>query len=300
MAHGNGGSAAAGMPARAGSDHWRPGERSLSRDEENALAVRLLEGDTAAAQRLIVSHLPFIVNIARRYSRYGPPLNDLVHEGVVGLIQAVRRFSPERDVRLSTFAVWWVRAAIQEHVVRSWSLVRIGTTAAQKALFFRLRRLAAEAGAGAVTAERMDERLRRLAARFGLKPEEIRALAARIGGRDYSLNQPAGAGAAEWLELVPDPRPSPEQRTVAASETRFWRQRLTEALQALPPREQLIIRRRYFAEAKVSFETIARELGLSKERVRQLEAKALNELRDLIRSAITGDMAVGAGRCAGR
>lgn len=270
-------------------DHAAPGREAgmtgwrapLSREEEAALALRLRQGDAAAAERLVTTQLPFVMALARRYSRYGPPVGDLVQEGVLGLLQAMRRFNPELNVRLSTYAGLWVRAAIQDHVVRSWSMVRIGTTVTQKSLFFRLRRIAGEMGAG--LDEAIEERLRRLAARFGTSADELRALARRIGGRDRSLNETLpGARHREWLDLLPDPAPSPEQRSVEASESRFWRRRLAQALASLPPREQLIIRRRYLAEMKASFEAIARELNLSKERVRQLEAQALRELRRLV------------------
>ena len=262
----------------------RCGFQLLSREEESALAERLREGDTAAADRLVASHLPFITAIARRYSRYGLPINDLVQEGVVGLMQALGRFNPTQNVRLSTYAVWWIRAAIQDHVVRSWSVVRIGTTAAQKTVFFRLRQIAADGGRE--FGDAVEERLRRLATRFGLAPEELRSLARRIGARDRSLNQPCVAGVGtEWIELLPDPTPSPEQRSLEASEARFWKRCLVEALTALPPRERLIICRRYLAEGKISFAAIAAELGLSKERVRQLEAKALSELRAIVNAA---------------
>lgn len=266
----------------------RSGAQPLSRQEESALAERLRDGDAVAAELLITSQLPFITAIARRYSRYGLPLNDLVQEGVVGLMQAIRRFNPAQNVRLSTYAMWWVRAAIQEHVMRSWSLVRIGTTAAQKGVFFRLRQIATEMRPGREISDAVEERLRRLATRFGTTPEELRGLARRIGARDRSLNEPCTARpGAEWIDLLPDPTPSPEERTVQASEARFWRARLCEALAALPPRERFVICRRHLAEGRLSFAAIAREMGLSKERVRQLEAQAISELRRIV-SAATG------------
>lgn len=266
---------------------------SLSREEESVLTKRVREGDSAAADRLVTSHLPYIRAVARRYSRYGLPLNDLVQEGVVGLIQALGRFNPSHEVRLSTFAVWWVRAAIQEHVVRSWSLVRIGTTAAQKSVFFRLRQIASEMHPGRDIGDAVEERLRRLSERFGLSQHELGALARRIGARDQSLNKPSAPGAeTDWIDLLADTAPSPEQRSLEENETRYWRKRLTEALLALPPREQFIICRRHLADGRISFAAIAKELGISKERVRQLEIKALAELRALITAATGGIAAV--------
>jgi RNA polymerase sigma-32 factor len=256
----------------------------LSRDEEAALALRAAKGDTAAADRLISSHLPFVRTVARRYSRYGAPVNDLVQEGVIGLIHAVHRFNPESGVRLSTYAGWWVRVAIQEHVVSSWSLVRIGTTAAQKRLFFRLRRLAGDL---ARDDGPMEEVLRRLAARLRIAPEELHTLARRIAGRDRSLNQPLVGGRAgdDWLGRVPDERPNPEAQTAAVRDGRFRSDRLSRALAALPERERRIISRRYLDGGKISLEAVARDVGLSKERVRQLEARALGELRRLLSAA---------------
>jgi RNA polymerase sigma-32 factor len=293
MADGRGRRARPQSPSDSSSPAAESPFRPLSREEENALAARMRAGDTEAADRLVTSHLPFVTALARRYSRYGLPLNDLVQEGVVGLLQALGRFNPEQNVRLSSFAAWWVRAAIQAHVVRSWSLVRIGTTAAQKSLFFRLRRIAADTRLGMLGRDEAgDDLLHRLAVRFGVSPDELRTLARRISARDRSLNAPAVRSGArwsgvEWLALLPDPRPSPEEHSVQASEARAWRQRLAEALAALPPRERLIISRRHLAEATLSFAAIARELGLSKERVRQLEAQAMGELRRIVGAAGT-------------
>lgn len=267
-------------------------EGFLSRDEEADLAARAAKGDAAAADRLISSHLPFVRAVARRYSRYGAPVNDLVQEGVIGLIHAVRKFNPESGVRLSTYAGWWVRVAIQEHVVSSWSLVRIGTTAAQKRLFFRLRRLANDLSRDDGP---MDEALRRLAARLRIRPEELQTLARRIGGRDQSLNQPiarSGEGD-DWLGRVPDSRPDPEAQTAALRDGRFWSDKLSRALAALPERERWIISRRYLDGRKISLEAVARDVGLSKERVRQLEARALEELRRLMSAALLQQGGVG-------
>ncbi|MSO76280.1 MAG: sigma-70 family RNA polymerase sigma factor [Alphaproteobacteria bacterium] len=258
------------------------GER-LSAAEEQTLAQRLKGGDESAAERLVVSYLPFVVATARRYSRYGLPLNELVQEGVVGLIRAVRRFNPDQDARLASYASWWVRAAIHDHIIGSWSLVRVGTTAAQKALFFRLRRMATDLGSGFDEGE---EAIRRLAAKFQVTTGEVMALARRVAGRDRSLNQPAPGGDGEWISQLVDRRPSPEEAVAQKSEHRFWQGLLDQAMASLPPREREIIRRRYLADARASFESISRELDLSKERVRQLEARALGELRAFLARAV--------------
>ena len=244
----------------------------LTAEEEDDLARRALAGDRAAEERLIRSHLRFVVRMARAYRAYGLPLSDLVQEGTVALIQAIRRYDPNRGARLATFAMWSIRAALQEHVASSWSLVRIGTTATQRSLFLKLRRLSAELkdGADALGEEVMDG----LARRFGLPLPEVAALASRAACRDRSLDEQAAP--------VPlDERPDPEE----AADRRLWSSLLSRALAMLPEREAAIIRGRYFGEQAMSFAGLGRELGLSKDRVRQLEAKALGRLLTLLSTA---------------
>ncbi|MEE8443962.1 MAG: RNA polymerase factor sigma-32 [Alphaproteobacteria bacterium] len=253
----------------------------LSREEELDLARRSWRGDAAAAARLASSHLRFVITIARKYRNYGLPMNDLIHEGTIGLMQAVKRFDPARDVRFATYAMWWIRAAIQDHVVRSWSLVRVGTTAAQKALFFNLRRMMVDLRDGADALG--EDVLAPLAKRFGMPLRDVAALARRVMRGDYSLNRPTGGDDGdEWIDRLPDRTPTPEDAAVEASETRFWNGLLSRALAALPPREQIIIRARFLAEAAPTREILGRQLGISKERVRQLESRALDKLRGLL------------------
>ena len=253
----------------------------LSREEEATLARRSHGGDVAAARRLVTSHLRFVIKIARGYRSYGLPMTDLVQEGTIGLIQAVRRFNPERDARLSTYAMWWIRAAMQEYVVRSWSLVRVGTSSAHRALFLNLRRRAIELmdaadGAG-------EELVQSLARRFGVPVREVLSMAWRATGADRSLNAiPRGRAEGdgeEWIVRLPDARPTPEDAATEASVLRFWRGVLARAIGGLSPREKVVIERRYLAEAKATFEALAGELGISKERARQLEKAALAKLR---------------------
>jgi RNA polymerase sigma-32 factor len=261
----------------------------LSVAEERALAERARAGDAAAEGRLVHSHLGFVVHIARRYRRFGLPLNDLVQEGTIGLIHAVRRFDPGRNMRLCTYAGWWIRFHIQSYVVRSWSLVRLGTGSAQRALFFRLRRMMAELKGGA--GHLSEDVLRPLAARFRVPVREVLALARRVSGFDRSLDAPAGADAvsgaigavrpAAVAELA-DPAPNPEEQAVAASQQRWRQGRIARALTALSQRERAIIRGRYLAELGKTRDALARELGISAERVRQLEQKALDKLRRLL------------------
>lgn len=254
-------------------------EPLLSLQEEQELAQRLRAGDEAAARRLIISHLRFVIRIARRYRRTGLPLADLVQEGTVGLILAVRRFRPERDVRLSTYAMWSIRAAIQDYVVRSWSVVRVGTTAKQKSLFFSLSRvLSGEAAA-------LEARLAEFAKRSGTRMADILTVARRLTTRDQSLDAPSGNAAEPRVDLLmtlADGSPDPEARLVEVSERRLIAAAIAQGCAKLAPRELHIIRRRYLAQAGATLEAVARELDLSKERVRQLERQALAQLHDTL------------------
>lgn len=251
----------------------------LSLQEEQELAQRLRAGDEAAARRLILSHLRFVISIARRYRRTGLPLADLVQEGTVGLILAVRRFHPERGVRLSTYAMWAIRAQIQDYVVRSWSVVRVGTTAKQKSLFFSLSRvLSGEAAA-------METRLADFARRSGNRMADILTVARRLAARDQSLHTPPRGtddSTADLAMQLADERPNPEAALADTSERRLIVAALAHGCAKLAPRELHIIRRRYLAQANATLEAVAHELNLSKERVRQLEKQALAKLRDAV------------------
>lgn len=253
----------------------------LDREEERELARRAGAGDATAEEKLVASHLGFVVRIAKAYRRTGVPMSDLIQEGMVGLVQAVRRFNPDKDVRLTTYAVWWIRAAMLDHIVRSWSLVRLSTTSAQKSLFLQLRRLTALIG----TADALsDEIIQRLADRFETTAADVRALARRVTHRDTSLNVPVATGAGEtsWIDRLADEEPSVEDRLMLESERKLMTEVVAFALARLPAREQFIIRNRYFSGAKRTLASIGRELNLSKDRVRQLEARALSTLRDIL------------------
>ena len=258
----------------------------LTREEEADLAKRSAAGDEDALARLISSHRQFVIKIARKYRNYGLPMHDLVQEGMVGFIHAVRKFDPAHEARLSTYAMWWIRASIQDHVVRSWSLVRVGTTAAQKALFFRVRRMMADLKGGADAIN--DEACQSLAKRFGVPLKDVLATVRRASGLDQSLNRPATRGDGErgarasWLEQIADAAPTPEDRVAEASERKFWQSLLERALAGLPPREAFIIRSRYLKDGVPTREALGRELGISKERVRQLEARAMEKLRNFL------------------
>jgi RNA polymerase sigma-32 factor len=255
------------------------GQPRLSIAEERDLAERARAGDEDAAGRLVNSHLGFVVHIAQRYRRFGLPLNDLVQEGTIGLIHAVRRFDPARNIRLCTYAAWWIRAHIQAYVVRSWSIVRLSTGTAQRALFFRLRRMVADLKGGA---EQLNEDvLRPLAGRFKVPMREVLALARRAAGFDRSLDA-ARPGEAKATTEIADPAPNPEEQAAAASQQRWRTGLIARAMKALSQRERAIIAGRYLAELAKTRDVLARELGISAERVRQLEQKALAKLRTLL------------------
>ena len=258
----------------------------LGREEERELARRAEKGDAAAAEKLITSHLGFVVNVAKGYRRSGVPMSDLVQEGIIGLVQAVKKFNPDMDARLSTYARWWIRASIQDHIVRSWSIVRLSTSSAQKSLFLNLRRKTAELldGADALS----DTLASQLAERFETTAADVKNLARRVAVRDQSLDMPLSPDSANsWLDLLRSDAPSPEDKLAEESETNAISELLALALESLPARERFIIRNRYFAEAKQTFASIGRELNLSKDRVRQLEARALESLREFLEPGLT-------------
>ena len=265
-------------------------EPFLTPDEERELARRAAAGDGAAAERLIVSHLAVVATVARRYGRLGLPINDLIQEGTVGLIHAVRKFDPDHNARLATYAMWWIRAAIQDYVVRSWSLVRVGKTAAHKALFFNLKRHTAEPRTGGHFGEHLaEEVLGRLAKRFSLPPAEVAGLARRVAAKDQPLDAPLPSSAdgegsgGSFADRLAAEQPNPEEIAAASGMTRLWVGLIDKALAMLPAREAAIIRERHMGDVVKTFEAIGRELGLSKDRVRQLEKQALARLRDLLK-----------------
>ncbi len=270
----------------------RPGRHQpfLTPDEERQLALLAAAGDAAAAERLIVSHLRVVNAVARRYGRLGLPVNDLIQEGTLGLIHAVRKFNPDHNARLATYAMWWIRAAIQDYIVRSWSLVRVGKTAAHKALFFSLKRQGAESRPAGHFGEHLAEDvLGRLARRFRLPPAEVAGLARRVAGKDQPLDAPMpssrpGDGASgSFADRLAADQPTPEEIVAASGMTRLWVGLIEKALAMLPAREAAIIRERHMGDVVKTFEAIGRELGLSKDRVRQLEKQALARLRDLLK-----------------
>lgn len=254
----------------------------LTVEEERELALKSMAGDAGAAERLMASHFRLVISQARRYRGGGVAFADLVQEGMIGLSHAVRKFDPAaHDNRFATYALWWVRSAMQDHVVRSWSLVRIGTTNAQKAMFLAMRKALAE-GAQTVNPHVLsEERAQGMAARFATPIAEVKALAARFAGRDVPLDTP-GPDGSSWTDAIVDPAPTPEEAVADRSEGGYRARALAAAMAGLDPRERLIVMRRHLSELKPSLENLAREMRLSKERVRVLEKTALAKLRTLL------------------
>jgi RNA polymerase sigma-32 factor len=258
----------------------------LEKEEERELALRAGKGDQEAVDRLITSHFNYVVKLAKGYRRSGIPMSDLIQEGMVGLAKAVKRFNPEKDVRLSTYAMWWVRASIQDYVVRSWSLVRLSTTSAQKSLFLNLRRLTAELIDGADTLS--DEIVTRLAERFQTTVADVRNLACRVTVKDQSLNANIlNESGDTWINMLPSDQPNAEEILEADGDQLQLNIIISKALANLPDREQFIIRHRYLCDVKKTFAIIGLELNLSKDRVRQLEVRALKTLEELLGPVLT-------------
>jgi RNA polymerase sigma-32 factor len=261
----------------------------LDRDRELDLARRWREEqDEDALHELCTAYMRLVVAIATRFRTYGLPMSDLVQEGNVGLMLAAARFEPERELRFSTYATWWIRSCIQDFILRNWSIVRTGTTAAQKSLFFNLRRLRAllrdptEGGLSPESRTYVANALR-------VDEDEVDRMAARLSAADRSLNAPIGeAGDSEWQDLLPDMGALPEDETMLERDRAIRNEWLAEALTDLTDRELIIIRERRLVEDGVTLETLGRKLGVSKERVRQIEHQAMRKLRCAL-TRIVGD-----------
>ena len=254
----------------------------LSAEEEYRLAVRFYEHqDRDAAHRLVRSYLRYVVKIAREYKNYGLRVMDLVQEGSIGLMQAVKKFNPYKGFRLSTYAVWWIRAAIQEFVLRSWSLVRIGTTAAQRKLFFNLRK-------NKRSIERLDaQESQELGKALKVSAKEVAEMDVRMSGPDESLNKLVKDSGEEVQNLLADPRPN-QEFCLLESEAKTLRQKAADfAMSVLNEREKTIVRLRILAENPVTLESIGQQLSVSRERVRQLEKQAIKKMRNALEQAKT-------------
>jgi len=252
----------------------------LSEQEEHALAVRLRDhGDVEAARQLVMSHLRLVVAIARGYLGYGLPHADLIQEGNIGLMKAVKRFDPARGGRLVSFAIHWIKAEIHEYIIRNWRLVKIATTKAQRKLFFNLRSM--KPGTGTLNREEVHA----VASELGVKPEEVVEMETRLSGRDLPLEGSADDedDAFAPIAYLPDPQAEPSEALERAEQARLCDQGLRDALESLDERSRDIVRRRWLVEdGGATLHELAAEYGVSAERIRQIEAKAMQKMRGLI------------------
>jgi RNA polymerase sigma-32 factor len=268
----------------------------LSHERERDLAIAWRDrADRGALDQLVGSHLRLVAKIARDLAGYGLPLADLISEGNVGLMQAASKFDPHRGFRFATYAMWWIRAAIQEYILRSWSLVKIGTTAAQKKLFFNLRRSKErlqEFGQG----DLLPSSVRAIAEDLDVAEADVVEMNRRLSGRDNSLNAVLGSDVdSEWLELLPDGRPNQETVVGDTEEEHRRRGLLGTALKRLTPREHEIIVERYLKDEPATFDELSRRHAVSRERIRQIEVRAVEKLRRLMVSPPSGQQSAAAG-----
>jgi len=258
----------------------------LSAEDEYMYAKRWQEHeDPEAARKLVTSHLRLVAKIAMGYRGYGLPVSEIVSEGNVGLMQAVKRFEPDKGFRLATYAMWWIRASIQEYVLRSWSMVKMGTTAAQKKLFFNLRKAKNHIGAieeGDLTPEHVST----LSDRLGVTEREVTEMNRRLSGGDSSLNAPLRAeGESEWQDWLADDTPDQETRLAEREEMSDRHNLLENAMIELTEREQDIIRARRLRDEPATLEDLSQKFGISRERVRQIEVRAFEKLQKAMMAA---------------
>ncbi|MPZ57918.1 MAG: RNA polymerase sigma factor RpoH [Rhizobiales bacterium] len=244
------------------------------------------DGDRDAAHRLVTSHLRLVAKIAMGYRGYGLPISEVISEGNVGLMQAVKRFEPEKGFRLATYAMWWIKAAIQEYILRSWSLVKMGTTANQKKLFFNLRKAKSRINA-LDEGDLHPDQVKLIAKRLGVTEQDVIDMNRRLGG-DASLNAPIReeGDAGEWQDWLVDDSPSQERILVETEEFDNRRTALTDALGVLNDRERRIFEARRLADDPVTLEELAAEFGVSRERVRQIEVRAFEKVQKAVKSRV--------------
>jgi RNA polymerase sigma-32 factor len=259
----------------------------LQPQEEYMLAKRFLEhSDTSAAHKLVTSHLRLVAKIAMGYRGYGLPIGEVISEGNVGLMQAVKKFEPERGFRLATYAMWWIKAAIQEYILRSWSLVKMGTTANQKRLFFNLRKVKGKIQAleeGDLKPDQVTE----IATRLNVSEAEVVSMNRRLSG-DASLNSPIRATegeSGEWQDWLVDDHDSQEDTLIEQDELESRRSMLSEAMSVLNDRERRIFEARRLADEPKTLEELSSEFDISRERVRQIEVRAFEKVQDAVKAA---------------
>jgi len=259
----------------------------LEPQQEYMLAKSWREhGDRTAAHKLVTSHLRLVAKIAMGYRGYGLPISEVISEGNVGLMQAVKRFEPEKGFRLATYAMWWIKAAIQEYILRSWSLVKMGTTANQKKLFFNLRKAKSKISA-LEEGDLRPEQVQIIAKRLGVTEQDVIEMNRRLGG-DVSLNAPIrdDGDSGEWQDWLVDESSSQEARLVASEESDNRRKALGEALDVLNERERRIFEARRLVDEPITLEELADEFGVSRERVRQIEVRAFEKVQKAVKTRV--------------
>jgi RNA polymerase sigma-32 factor len=257
-------------------------EPILERDYEHDLAVAWKEeGDENALHELIQAHTRLVISMATKFRNYGLPMGDLIQEGNVGLMQAAARFDPEREVRFSTYASWWIRSAMQDYILRNWSIVRTGTTAAQKSLFFNLRRLRSKIEGRDQVENLNDNHRQEIANTLNVKTRDVEDMERRLTGGDHSLNaRIKDDQEEEWQNMLADEdAPNPEDIVIGMKDSESRSKWLANALSELTDREQTIIKKRHLAYDGITLEELGKTLGVSKERVRQLEQRAMLKLK---------------------
>ena len=259
----------------------------LTKDEEFMLAKRWREHeDPQAAHRMVTSHLRLVAKIAMGYRGYGLPIGEVISEGNVGLMQAVKKFEPDKGFRLATYAMWWIRASIQEYILRSWSLVKMGTTAAQKKLFFNLRKVKSQISA-LEEGDLHPDQVSQIATKLGVTNDDVISMNRRLSGPDSSLNSPLRADSeAEWQDWLVDDQQVSQETVVAETEEKSLRMELLEqAMENLSERERHILTERRLKDDPTTLEELAGEYGVSRERVRQIEVRAFEKLQKAMTAA---------------
>ncbi len=261
----------------------------LEKDHEYELARRWNEeGDEKALHELVSAHLRLVVSLASKFRHYGLPIGDLIQEGNIGLMQAAERFDTGRDVRFSTYASWWIRSTLQDFILRNWSIVRTGTTASQKSLFFNLRKLRAKIESRTEKDALNHEGREEIARDLNVKVKDVIDMEARLTTGDQSLNAKINEdGETEWQNMLADTGPNPEDVVIGMKDARRRSEWLNDALSSLSDRERKIISERHLQYDTVTLEELGKDLSISKERVRQLEQRAMDKLRTSISGIVT-------------
>jgi RNA polymerase sigma-32 factor len=269
----------------------------LEPQEEFMLAKRWREHeDLDAAHKLVTSHLRLVAKIAMGYRGYGLPLGELISEGNVGMMQAVKRFDPDRGFRLATYAMWWIRAAIQEYILHSWSLVKLGTTAAQKKLFFNLRKIKGQMKA-IDDGDLPPETVATIAERLGVEEREVVDMTRRLAAPDHSLNAAVRSDSdGEWQDWLVDDKPSQEATLGESQELRERRRLLAASLKTLNKRERHILSERRLTENPATLEDLSHRYGISRERVRQIEVRAFEKLQKAMKALVASEQTVRDGK----